>query len=109
MLVLRLHGANDRLINKCGTVGAMMTGGGKTKYSEKTCPIATFSIKNTLQPKTGSNLGHCGRTLATDRLGYWALLGTHVPNKVTYKHENLIHRIKLAFLQIFKKAENKKS
>jgi hypothetical protein len=45
----------------------------------------------------------------TKHLGLWygnlALLGTHVSNKATYKHVNLIQGTKLAFIQIVKKAD----
>jgi hypothetical protein len=32
--------------NECGAVGGMRIGREKSKYSEKTCPSATFSITN---------------------------------------------------------------
>jgi hypothetical protein len=43
---------------------------GKLKYSEKICPSATFSTTNPACPDLGSNLGHHGGKLATNRLSY---------------------------------------
>jgi hypothetical protein len=48
---------------------------GKPKYSEKTCPSATFSTTNPTLPDLGSNpCRHCGKP-ATNRLSY----GTATP------------------------------
>jgi hypothetical protein len=42
----------------------------KPKYSEKTCPSATFSTTKLTWPDLGSNPGRRGGTSATNRLSY---------------------------------------
>jgi hypothetical protein len=54
----------------CGAIGGMKIGKGKPKYSEKTCPSATLSTKNTTWPDPGSNQGRHDGKPATNRLSY---------------------------------------
>jgi hypothetical protein len=46
VLVLSLHSIDDRKINECGVVDGIEKWQGKPKYSEKTCPSATFFTTN---------------------------------------------------------------
>jgi hypothetical protein len=56
----------------CGEIGGMKTGSGKPKYSEKTCPSATFSTTNPKWPDPVLNPGRRGGKPATNRLNYGA-------------------------------------
>jgi hypothetical protein len=51
---------------------------GKPKYSEKTCPSATFSTTNPTWPDPGSNPGRRGGKPATNRLSYGAAKEWHI-------------------------------
>jgi hypothetical protein len=56
---------------------------GKPKYSEKTCPSATFSTTNPTWPDLGSNPGRrCGKP-ATNRLSYSTAMSAVSPNILT--------------------------
>jgi hypothetical protein len=47
---------------------------GKSKYSEKTCPIATLATTNLTWPDPGLNPGRRGGKPATNRLSYGAAM-----------------------------------
>jgi hypothetical protein len=64
---------------------------GKPKYSEKTCPSATFSTTNPTWPDLGSNPGRSGGKPATARLSYGTALRTEqtVHRKSVLRHVNV--------------------
>jgi hypothetical protein len=60
--------------DECRAVGGKVTGKGKPKYSEKTCPSATLSTTNPAWPDPGCNPGRRGVKPATNRLSYGAAI-----------------------------------
>jgi hypothetical protein len=56
----------------CGEIGGIKIWQGKPKYSEKTCPSATWSIPNPTLLDPGLNLGRRGGKPVTNRLSYGA-------------------------------------
>jgi hypothetical protein len=64
--------------DECGAVGGMRIGRGKPKYSEKTCPSATLSTRNTTWPDLGSSPDRRGGKPARNHLNYGTAHSKHL-------------------------------